>query len=220
MLIRRGSVLLLLPALSQAAEVFDGYEAYYRSLPNRLFQSQGVELEAVSLKGEQEPRYVWRGVAAGRRHQLELKSGKITLDGLTWQAGSIQAFPGEALHAGDLGRGAVAYFAVGWACVENTPASASGTAVRHQSVYLLRLGLSKTQGWKLPSLFASCQGLSLLNGQVRFDKLEYRYQPGKAEPDGVLFNEYAIESGRFVSLAGKRSASFVEEGNVYRFLFD
>lgn len=214
------AVLLFLPTWALAAEVFNGYETYYSSLPNRLFLSSGVELEPFSLEGEPEVRYVWQGMAAGRHHKVELKEGKIILDGRTWLAKSIKAFPGEVVNAGDLGRGAVAYFAAGWACVENTPASASGTAVRHKSVYLLRLGRSKPQGWKLPSLFASCQGLRFLNGQVRFDKLEYRYQGGKDEPAGVVLNEYAIKSGRFVPLAGKHFASFVEEGNVYRFLLD
>lgn len=208
--------LLFLPTLALAAEVFDGYETYYSSLPNRLFLSSGVELEPFSLEGEQDIRYVWQGMAAGGRHKVELKEGKIILDGRTWLAKSIKAFPGEVVNAGDLGRGAVAYFAAGWACVENTPASASGTAVRHKSVYLLRLG-AKSRGWKLPSLFASCQGVRFLNGQVQFDKLEYRYQGDKDEPVGVLLNEYAIKSGRFVPLASKRFASFTEKGNVYRF---
>lgn len=211
--------LLFLPTLALAAEVFDGYETYYSSLPNRLFQSSGVELEPFILEGEQDIRYVWQGMAAGSRHKVELKEGKIILDGRTWLAKSIKAFPGEAVNAGDLGRGAIAYFSTGWACVENTPASASGTVVRHKSVYLLRLG-TKSRGWKLPSLFASCQGVRFLNGQVRFDMLEYRYQDDNDEPAGVVFNEYAIKSGRFVPLVGKRFASFTEEGNVYRFLLD
>lgn len=214
------AVLLFLPTLALAAEVFNGYETYYSRLPNRLFPSPSVELEPFSLEGEPEVRYVWQGMAAGRHHKVELKEGKIILDGRTWLAKSIRAFPGEVVNAGDLGREAVAYFATGWACVENTPASASGTAARHKSVYLLRLGRSKPQGWKLPSLFASCQGLRFLNGQVRFDKLEYRYRSGKDEPAGVVLHEYAIKSGRFVPLAGKRFAFFVEEGNVYRFLLD
>lgn len=211
--------LLFLPTLALAAEVFDGYETYYSSLPNHLFQSSGVELEPFSLEGEQDIRYIWQGMAAGSRHKVELKEGKVILDGRTWLAKSIKAFPGEVVNAGDLGRGAVAYFATGWACVENTPASVSGTAGRHKSVYLLRLG-AKSRGWKLPSLFASCQGLRLVNGQVRFDKLEYHYQDDKDEPAGVVFNEYMIKSGRFMPLAGKRFAFFVEEGNVYRLLLD
>lgn len=47
--------LLFLPTLALAAEVFDGYETYYSSLPNRLFQSSGVGLEPFSLGGARHP---------------------------------------------------------------------------------------------------------------------------------------------------------------------
>lgn len=209
--------LLLLPVLAQATSVFDGYEEYYSSLPNPLFPRQGIALEAFSREGENDVRFGWKGEVGGNHHNVEVRKGQLKIDGWVLPAKSVKAFPGEVVNPGDLGRGSIAYFAADWACVENTPSSASGSAVRHKSVYLVSLTKAKPQAWKLPSLFASCQGIRSHRGQIRFDKVEYRYISGKDESVGVVFNEYAIQSGRFVPLAGKQEATFVEADNVYKF---
>lgn len=211
------AALLFLPALASAGTVLDGYEAYYATLSGLLFQGKGVELQPYSVQGDEAVRYGWSGVAAGHQHKVEIRDGVLEVDGRVLKPKSVNAFPDEVVSDGDLGNGATAYFASGWACVDSTPASASGTAVRHKAVYLVRLTKTKPPVWKLPSLFAACAGIRLQAGQIRFDKVEYRYQDGQDDPVGVLFKEYAIQGNKFVPSSSSRSATFVEPGNVYKF---
>lgn len=215
---------LMTPALAVAgAEVFEGYEAYYATLPDTLFKSKGaVELKAHPSPSNGSVHLSWRGNVRGRVvRSIEVGNGTLLVDKLVARIKAERIFPGETVSAGDLGRGTVAYFAPGWACVENTPSSASGTAVRHKAVYLLQTGRSQPLAWKLPSLFASCTNIRQSTGQIRFDKAEYRYNAGQDFPTGVLFEEYLIgPSNGFVPTGSKRSISFVEPENVYRFSVD
>ena len=214
---------LLLPAIPVASPiVFDGYEAYYATLSDRLFEAKtAVELEAYSLEGSESAHFRWAGIAQGQRHVVEIRKGALSIDGHVLRLRSARVFPSETATDEDLGRGSVAYVATGWMCVENVPASASGTAVRHKSVYLVRLGQAKLQAWKLPSLFASCLGIRRRDGQVRFDKVEYRYSEGHDTPAGVVFKDYEIRSDKtFASTGLERVASFLEPENVYRFSLD
>ncbi|AAQ59799.1 hypothetical protein [Chromobacterium violaceum] len=208
-------IALCLPFGAQAGNLFDGYEAYYTSLPGQLFRGGSHELEPFSREGSEDVIYGWKGRDAGQQHAVELRDGRIKIDGKAFPVRSVKPFPDEVVNAGDLGRGAEAYFAPGWACIEGTPPSASGTAARHKSVYLIQL--RKRQAWKLPTLFASCLGVRIKAGLPAFDKVQYRYQDGNDEPAGVTFTEYAIKGGMYVEAGNVRSAAFVEAGNVYKF---
>lgn len=209
--------LVLAPALSQAATLFDGYEAYYETLPNRLFQDKGKELQPYGLEGDDVARHEWHGMAGGRQQRVEVRDGQLKINGRVWGPKRVKAFPDEVVSNSDLGLGTTVYFSRGWVCVENTPASASGTAVRHKVVYLINPSGKQQQGWKLPSLFASCTAIRIQKGQVKFDKATYRYLDGQDEPQGVMFKGYAIQGNKFVALGSLRSSTFVEAGNVYKF---
>ncbi len=211
------AALFLAPVLSQAATIFDGYEAYYASLPNRIFQSPGVKLEPYSVQGDDTSRFGWHGMAAGRQQRVEVRDGQLKLNGRSLPLKLVKTFPDEVASNMDLDRGTIAYFAQNWTCVENTPSSASGTAVRHHAVYLIKHQGRRQETWKLPSLFASCAGIRLQNGLVHFDKAEYRYEDGQDEPQGVVFNEYLIRGSNFVATGDSQLATFVEPGNVYKF---
>ncbi len=209
--------LFLAPVVPHAHTVFDGYEAYYNSLPNRVFQDQGIELQPYSLEGDEVVRYGWSGMAAGRPQKVEVREGQLKIDGRVLPTKRVKAFRDEVAHEADLGHGTTAYFSPGWICVENTPSSSSGTAVRHKAVYLIRQTDKKQEAWKLPSLFASCTGIRWQGKLPQFDKAEYRYLDGQDEPLGVVFKEYVIRGNKFVATGGTRSTTFVEPGNVYKF---
>ena len=213
------SALLLLPGLAYAGTVFDGYDAYYATLPGRMFTGAGTALQPYSVVGDDSVRYGWQGTTPSGKHKVEIRRGILSIDGQAIRSKSITVFPNETVDAGDLGNGTMAYFSPGWACVENTPASASGTAVRHKAVYLVWLTRPKVQAWKLPSLFAACADVRQLDGQVRFDQVEYRYKDGQDDPAGVVFNEFILLAGQFASTGHKREASFVEQDNVYKITF-
>lgn len=212
--------LLLLPTLASAGTVFDGYGAYYATLPGKLFYGKGVDLQPYSVRGDKGIRLGWSGTAGGRQHAIEIRNGVLSVDGFAFRPSTVNTFPDETVNDGDLGIGTTAYFAPGWACVENTPMSASGTAVRHKAVYLVRLANPKPQAWKLPSLFQACEGIRQQATRIVFNKVEYRYRGEEDDPAGVLFKEYIIWGKTFVSSGRSRSASFVESGNVYRFFID
>lgn len=216
---KRFAPLLLVPTLASAGTVFEGYEAYYATLPGQLFTEKPIELQPYRVQGDQGGRLGWSGTAAGRSHKVEIRDGVLAIDGYVAKRRSVKAFSDEAVSDGDLGIGSTAYFSSAWACVENTPRSASGTAVRHKAVYLVRLTNTKPRAWKLPSLFAACRGVREQAGQIRFDKVEYRYPDGQDFPHGVSFREYAIQGGKFVPTDSVRTATFVEPDNVYRFAF-
>lgn len=211
------AALFLLPAVTSAATVFDGYEAYYASLPNRMFQSQGIALQPYSLEGDDVVRYAWQGKAAGRHQRIELRDGRLQINGRFLLPKQVKAFPDETVSETDLGAGTAAHFAAGWLCVENTPPSASGTAVRHKSVYLIKQEGKQHRGWKLPGLFASCSGIRQQGRLILVDQARYRYLEGQDQPAGVVFDEYRIRGDRFVATGHTRTSTFVEAGNVYKF---
>lgn len=211
------AVLLFSPVIAQAATVFDGYEAYYATLPNRLFKGQGVELQPYSLKGDAQVRFGWQGNVNGRQNKIDVRDGLLVINGRTLNRSRIKVFADEIASDSDLGLGTTAYFASGWTCVENTPSTASGSAVRHKAVYLIKQTGKTHKEWKLPSLFASCAAVRFQGNLVIFDKVTYRYSDGQDEPQGVEFTEYIIKDNKFVVTPSKRSATFVEPGNVYKF---
>lgn len=212
--------LLMAPALAHAATAFDGYEAFYASLPDTLFRGEGAELRPYAIEGDDETRYGWQGVAGGRRQTLEMRDGVLKVNGQVLKRNRIQPFPGEAVGETDLGMGAVAYFSPNWICVENTPLSASGSAVRHKVVYLIRRTAKGCEAWKLPSLFAHCTSIRVKRQQILVQEASYRYVDGQDNPTGVTFREFALTKGRFIPTHVKQSITFVEPGNVYKFFLD
>jgi len=215
------ALLLTAPALAAAqAQVFEGYEAYYATLPGTLFKAADARsLDARSPPGDDAVYLRWRGAAGGQKiRSIDIGNGNLVIDRQAVRIEGARTFPGETARAEDLGRGAVAYLAAGWACVESAPPPASGAAVRRKSVYLLRVGGAQALAWKLPGLFASCTNIRRDGGQLRFDQAQYRYDQGRDVPAGVLFKEYAIgRDNEFVATGRTRAAAFAEPGNVYRF---
>lgn len=220
------SWLSVLPLWATAGPAFEGYDAYNNSHQNQLFKSEGVDLQADSEGDELAVRYAASISTQGRRHVIQLKKAQFTAEGHRWQLSRARPFPGETTGADDLGRGSTAYFSApsgalpGWVCLESTPASAAGTAIRHKAVYLLSTARAKHTAWKLPSLFASCRGLRHRHQQILFDQIVYRYPTGQDEPTGLRFREYALVKGGFMPTGHLKEATFVEPGNVYRFTID
>lgn len=212
--------LLMAPVLAQAATTFDGYEAFYASLPDTLFHGDGVQLQPYAMEGDDEMRYGWQGVAAGRRQALEVRDGVLTINGRVLKRSRIQPFPGETVGETDLGMGAMAYFSSSWTCVENTPTSASGSAVRHRVVYLIKRGEKGYEGWRLPSLFAHCTSVRMKRQRILVQEASYRYVEGQDLATGVTLHEFALLKGKFIPTRLSRSITFVAPGNVYKFSVD
>jgi hypothetical protein len=145
-------------------------------------------------------------------------SNTVTLDGRRFALDRAHAFPREHTMV-DLGHWAVAYRKASFACVEGQSSSASGTAVRYQSVYLFDMRQkNRSMVYKLPSLFGTCVGVRQ-NAQMQplFDHAEYIYEKGNDTPVGVTLREYAIAKGKFEATGHFVTTHFVEPGNVYKF---
>lgn len=211
---------LFIPTVAFAGPVFEGYDAYYSTLPAPLFRSsEKVPLKPYSVRPEDDVRFAWDGEVAGVRRKVILEKGTIRLDQWVFRMNAAKAFPGETLDTGDLGMGTDAYLAGAHVCLENTPGSASGSAIRHKSVYLIWTD-PRPKLFKLPSLFASCRGIRLIDGRPTFDKVEYLYVDGQDQPSGVTFTEYALRGDSFGATGHVVTAKFLELGDVYRFAVD
>lgn len=102
------TALMLTPISGQAATVFDGYEAYYATLPNRLFEGEGT--------------------VSGPQKMIEVREGMLRINGRTLNRNRIKAFANEIASDSDLGLGTTAYFAAEWTCAENTPTAGVETS--------------------------------------------------------------------------------------------
>ncbi|MDR2208135.1 MAG: hypothetical protein LBE22_04090 [Azoarcus sp.] len=215
--------LLFFPSLVLASNgaIYDGYEEYYATFSERLFVDEKVELDLHVIDQDNNNYYSWRGTLKGRERFAEVKVSdnynlSFIIDSHKFRAKQVKKFPGETISYNSLGFRTEAYFASDWACLKDTP------LVRYRSIFLVHLPKGrKPQAWKLPGRFASCTGIRLQNGQIKFDKVEYRHQKDKDYPIGVSFHEYTIQGGRFIrTKSPSRSATFVEPHNVYKFTLD
>jgi hypothetical protein len=214
------ALLLLAPAFAQATAIFDGYEAYYVTRDGRLFREPGVDVASFFTEGEEGAKHVWQGLAGGRRQRIELRNGMVRINGQRLQLSKIFPFPGESFSTEDLGLGTTVYATKGWFCLENTPLAASGTAVRHQMVYLIRKGQQGYEAWILPSMFARCQGVRMVGKTILVDAAKLVYEPGADFATSVRVKEYAIKGHTFVPTGAGWSGTFVEPENVYKFSID
>lgn len=182
------------PLLTWSQEVYDGYDAYYIKrhglfTTTTMFQFSGPHNSVVLWKGK----------------QVDLTRAI--------------PFPGEFTVNDDLGSHINGYENFPFACIEGQSSSASGTAVRHMSVYLIKATRDRTFiSYKLPSLFASCLGVRLDSfNRILFDKDDYIYTAGNDMPAGVRLNEFFIDKKTFKPTGHFVELEFTESENVWKF---
>ncbi len=213
---------MLIAPFANAENIYDGYESYYASLSGSVFSNESKrELQLFSTLPGGRMAYSWEGKVAGIKHSVLIDNGTILVDRHSLKMRSAKAFPGETLNAGDLDGGTEVYFSNAYTCLEDIPSSASGSAVRHKSVYLINTKIKPLLFVKLPSLFGSCLGIRInKNGKIAFDKVSYRYAANEDSPNGVMLTEYSLEDRRFSLTNLSIKTKFVEPDNVYKFSID
>jgi hypothetical protein len=186
--------LLLVGQLACARTVYDGYDAYYQT-------RKGIFRNAASLRidGTRNAAVYWQN------QRIELKRAK--------------PFPREFTVNDDVGSNAISFVNFPYACIEGQSSSASGTAVRHTSVYLLDArGGGKVRAYKLPSLFAACSEVRLDQaGRPLFFDADYVYAKGSESAVGATLREYMIDEREFVLTGHSVKTRFVEPENVWKF---
>jgi hypothetical protein len=204
---------------AMATDIFDGYETYYTSLNDGLFKATKQKTVVPYSKApNQNMKFSWHGPINGKSRSIDIDNGSILIDGVKLKLRAAKAFKGESTDKSDLGLGTEVYFSQDYTCLENVPASASGSAVRHTSVYVINTRLKPTLFVKLPSLFASCLGVRRDNqGSITFDQVSYQYEGNEDRPNGVIFTEYVYKKLNFLQTGHRITATFVEQENVYRF---
>lgn len=197
--------------------VFEGYDAFYASLPDPLFASGDLREIRATGAGDRSGNF-WSWTTAGRAHALEVRGADLIVDGRRLPAARATRFEGEGV-APSLGRAATVYANADAVCVEGVPGSASGTAVRHVRVSLVtRPYGASARRFELPSLFASCLGLFRRPADaIGFYRANYRWPENASAPLGVTFDAFVLKAGAFERGDHQRQATFVEPGNVYRF---
>jgi hypothetical protein len=185
---------LLASQVAFAQTVYDDYDAFYQT-------RNGIFRDAASLRidGARNAVVFWQN------QRMELKGAK--------------PFPREFTVNDDLGSNATSFENFPYACIEGQSSSASGTAVRHTSVYLLdaKKGGS-VRVYKLPSLFAACSEVRLDGkGRPLFFDAEYVYAQGSQNAIGTTLREYVISRGEFVPTGHFVTTRFVEPENVWKF---
>jgi hypothetical protein len=186
--------LFLACQLACAQTVYSGYDDYYQS-------RRGIFRDAASLRidGTQNAVVHWQN------QRIELKRSK--------------PFPREFTVNDDIGAHAISFENFPYACIEGKSSSASGTAVRHTSVYLLDAKEGgKVRAYKLPSLFAACSEVRLdRQGRPLFFDADYDYEKGSENAVGVILREYVLKNREFVSTGHFVKTRFVEPENVWKF---
>lgn len=182
------------PLLAWPQAVYDGYEAYYLT-QNNLFTTT----TQFHFSGSRNTLVSWHG------KKIDLTRAK--------------AFPGEFTINDDLGPYVKAYENFPFACIEGQSSSASGTAVRHVSVYLMEMKPNRQiLTYKLPSLFASCLGVRLdALKRPLFDSADYVYVPETDVAMGVKLDEYIIDMEKFSPTGHSVALYFLEPENVWKF---
>ena len=192
------TVLFFEAQCSWGQDVYEGYPAYYETINGVIFKSNS----AIPFAGFRKGAVNWNG------HHFPVREAII--------------FPREIAQNDSLGDHAMSYETPEFGCVEGSSSSASGTAIRYKSVYLIDLRSPKTAKlYKLPSLFGSCLAVRTDgNGRVLLDAADYSYEAASDDPVGVAFREHEL-SGRGFSPTGRVvKARFVDPENVWKFAVD
>ena len=144
----------------------------------------------------------------------------IAINGKRIPLKNAKIFKGEIPDTDSSIIGDYLFLAKNHICIEAIYPSASGSSVRHKSIYLIdtkKIAANKMTLYKLPSLFGSCLGVRFSNkDEIYLDKVSYLYDSGD-QPSGVVFEENKIKMGKFVSSNKKVTAKFLDTENVYRF---
>jgi hypothetical protein len=204
-------VFLLFANTSLAAAIYDDYESYYQTMHKPVFNIKN-QLELSNS--------IWNGLSHKKYKSIDFNPKFIAINGTHIPLSKAHVFDNEQ---GDTAPDLVAdyiYFSKNYLCIEAIYSSASGTASRHKSVYLIetkKLSAKKLVLYKLPSLFGSCLGVRLTNNNlIAFDKISYLYESAD-KPTGVIFEEQIINHHEFTLSKKKVVAKFLIPDNVYKF---
>jgi hypothetical protein len=180
--------------LAHAQTVYDGDDAYYLARKG-IFRNPA----SLRIEGTRNAALYWQN------QRVELRGAK--------------PFPREFTVNDDVGSHAISFVNFPYACIEGKSSSASGTAVRHTSVYLLDAKEGgRVKAYKLPSLFAACSEVRLdEQGRPLFIDADYVYEKGSETPLGVILREYVLDNRKFISTGQLVMTRFVEPENVWKF---
>ena len=215
-------VVAALPAFADDALVHDGYDAFWKTLPDPVFRASDEKpLDAPQSFADRAFR-AWGptpadGKLAVGQHRVEILGPDLTIDHRAFKFARAKVFAGEV--ATEPGVDARLFVGARDVCVQGTAPSASGTAQRHVHVALVTGAFTRrARRYDLPSLFGSCLALTRdAQGGVRFPEGAYHAVDGAAVNDGVDLRIWRLRGGAFSRIAQVLELRFPDPGNVYRF---
>jgi len=211
------------PAGADGSPVYDGYDAFWKTLPNPVFGAADEKPLDDPQSFEGRSFRAWGAVpadgghpAAGA-HRVEILGKDMTVDHHRFPFAGARVFPGEA--AAEVGADARLFVGERDLCVQGTAPSSSGTAQRHVHVRLLVDAFTPhARRYDLPSLFGSCLALTRdAHGVLRFPEGVYHTPDGASASDGVDLRMWQLREGRFIKTGESLRLRFPEPDNVYRF---
>jgi hypothetical protein len=211
------------PAGVDGMPAYDGYDAFWKTLPDPLFtiadekpldDPQSFEGQAFRAWG---PILADGARPAAGEHRVEILGSVVTIDHHAFPFTRAAAFPGEV--SAEPGSDARLFVGLRDVCVQGTAPTSSGTAQRHVHVALVTDAFTAhARRHDLPSLFGSCLALTRgANGDVRFPEGTYHVSADGQANDGVVFKTWLLRDGRFVKTGEALRIRFPDPGNVHRF---
>ena len=194
-----------------AGDVFYGYDAFYKTLPNRIFSEPSSPLPSRDTLGNMHDDETSDWIIADK-NIVKINGQKFKL---------TKAIPllNEPITERDVGRNPELYTQERYYCILGHNPTSSGTAWRYNSVYLIDRKTKKI--FKFPGLFSSCLSLGKDENQhITFFEAKIVNYRAAYDADGVELQEYVLK-GKKVSKTSKIiRAKFINSDDFFQFTIE
>ncbi len=213
-------IFFFVPTVCFASQTYTSFDSFFLEQSCRMFLPSS-KLEAMHFSKCESCSVTtqWQTTSTATKTRIRLENGVISINNKMLKLRNATSFPGEITNEDDLGIDTELFHAGSNFCLHATPLSASGSAIRHKSVYLITSKPS-AKLYKLPSLFSSCHNVGTQDSRPTFLHIQYRYETENDLPVGTTLTEYKILNSKFTSTGRTIQSRFVDPENVYRFIVD
>ena len=193
-----------------AENVFNDYEIFYKTLPNRLFLKPSSPLPSLDTLGNVPDLQT--------RDWIIAEENLVKIHGQEFNLLKAISLLNEPISYEDVGRHPDLYTQERYFCIQGQGAT-SGSGSRYISVYLIDRKSKKI--FKFPSLFSSCFTLGKDKNQhiTFFDAKIISYRAIN-DADGVKFQEYVLKGEKVSKTSKKIRVKFPNNENFYRFIIE
>lgn len=208
----------------QAAQTYDGYNAFYAAQAGALFSEPIKHDNAVYTERDDGDLYTrQKTVISGKTARIRIADNHFSINGKVFKFAQATAFPGERIN--EIYPVDVDVFVAERAggrppvlCLEGQP-NGSGEADRYEQIFLLIDPLGHNPTFlHLPSLLSSCRAIRVTaGGQIAFPKNSYLLDEAQDTRIGLRVSYFTFERGQFVPTNQETRLRFVSPENPFEF---